>query len=412
MERSYRLLLPFIILSLLNASSFACKYPFEGFGVFMGRLEHFNKTSESQRKIIMDKLYNDLNIRLFRSEYLPQFSTEENRYEIKCTDTKTCAWMTMHSMIGKLPEKDLFISIWSPPYYMKNLRRQLKPEYEDMYHQYLNNVTALVAVDYNTTVSQISLANEPENMFAAWDECTMSAAQLCRLVKAYKEPYFSVCPENAYYWVSEIYRDYSFRGVDCKKTCSIIITHTYQPNLNPLSPNFLSMYYDLKLYPEPESPVWITEVSSTRYLEDHFQMEEAMDLSESIINFVGTTCVQRFYYWLAYIQAKGSGEALIWGVKPLLRHEIKLYYPKKYFAYRHFTRASFRSSSRTLCSTGDYKCLQFDTAKIFLNRQSVPIVLKQNCTLCCTDYNSDWNCSENNTLPSESVCSCQQHGTM
>lgn len=407
MSKSNELIMLLImLLCIAIGSSTDCKYPFEGFGVFLGRLEHFNKTSQAQRELLMDKFYNDLKIRLYRSEYLPQFSQSDNNYKIECTDVKSCSWMSMHSMLGKLPDKDLLISIWSPPYYMKNMARQLKTEYENMYREYLNNITALVATDYNTTVSQISLANEPENMFASWDECTMSAAQMCRLVKNYEEPYFSVCPENAYYWVSQIYKDYKSHGINCQEACKTLITHAYVPNLKFWTPYFGTMYYDLNVHPQPSSPVWITEVSSTQFYEDFHQMMEALDMSESVINFVGTTCVQRFYYWLGYIQAKSSGEALIWGIKKVFHPEITLYYPKKYFAYRHFTRASFGSANRTLCSTSEYKCLQFNNKKVYLNRQKKPVLLGKACNLCCTDSVDDWRCFHNNTLPTESICSC------
>ncbi|XP_074603820.1 uncharacterized protein LOC141857245 [Brevipalpus obovatus] len=394
-----------LIIATLNYCS-CCHFPFQGFGVYLGKLSDLNDTTPLIRKTIIDRVYNDLKIRLFRSEYVHSFSPSEDEYAIECQDKQTCSWITMHSMLSELPEKDLFISIWSPPYYMKNHRRQLKEEYETSYRYYLNNITQLVQDRFNLTVKQISLANEPENMFAAWDECSMSAAQLCRLVQTYEEDRFKVCPENAYFWVSKIYRDYSYQGIDCRKACEIIISHGYKINYNIFSPNFGRVYYDSEIYKEEYrgNPVWITEISSTYLFSEFTQMQEALDLSDSIVNFVGTTCVQRFYYWSTFTKSK-SGESLIWGTKSHHHHVDEIMFPKKYYAYKHFTVAAYGTSNRTDCSTDGYSCLQFDDRKVFVNREIATIDLRSSTKLCCTTDDYDFICQQSDFLPPRSVCS-------
>uniref|UniRef100_T1K012 Glucosylceramidase n=1 Tax=Tetranychus urticae TaxID=32264 RepID=T1K012_TETUR len=390
-----------IINNLLPPVSPTCRYPFEGFGVHLGKLESFNETSADVRASIINLVYNDLLIRNFRTEYLPQFSTKENTYSINCSDVKSCAWITMHSLLSKLPDKSVIVSIWSPPYYMKTFFRHLATEYEEAYYYYITNVTQLIKDQFNLTIDRISMANEPENLIASWDECTMPANQLCRLAQTYDDPIISLCPENAWFSVSKIYLNYSYHGINCRRACRTVVSHGYTLSLNPLF--WGSVYYDTKEYPEDvESPTWITEISSTRILAQYSQMTEAIDFSTSIINFVGITCVQRFYYWLAFTTFP-SGESLIW--YDVTRNKIVL--PKKYYALRHFTMASFDNSGhRFICSTNSYLCLQFTSKTVYVNKGYDKEQINNLCDLCCTTDDHDYRCTASNVLPPRSICSC------
>lgn len=403
-------LIIYLIITLnlqIKLSTGACKYPWQGFGVYLGALGAFNLTDKETQSTILNHLHDDLKLRNYRTEFMPQFSKTDDSYSIDCLDSQSCSWINLHSTFSRLLNQDdisLIVAIWSPPYYMKNVLRGLKSRYEQSYYYYLKNVTSMVQKRFGLKIDQISITNEPENLIATWDECPMSPNQLCRLMRTYNDPLMQMCPENAWYPVSQLYRDYRFGLVDCRSACSIISSHGYELSLNPLH-NFGTVYYDLNVYSEDkQSPVWITEISSTRASSESKQMDEAIDMSISIVNFVGTTCVQRFYYWYAFTDTP-SGESLIW----LDQSTNQLFLPKKYFAYRHFTQASYGSIDRVDCSvSGYYYCLQFkpNGKSIWVNSSSKEKEIGSPCNLCCTSADYDSSCSETNTLPPRSICSC------
>uniref|UniRef100_T1KJA5 Glucosylceramidase n=1 Tax=Tetranychus urticae TaxID=32264 RepID=T1KJA5_TETUR len=381
--------------------SLTCRHPFEGFGVYLGQLDSFNKTSAKLRESIISLVYNDLMIRNFRTEYLPDFSTKDNTYAIECVNVKTCTWITMHSLISQLPNKSIIVSIWSPPYYMKNNARNLKAEYEKAYYYYLTNVTRLVKDKFNLTIDRISIANEPENVFATWDQCVMPANQLCRLIQTYDDPMISLCPENSWFPVSKVYLNYSDQNINCRRACRTFVSHGYMLSLNPSY--WGSVYYDTTIYPEDrKSPTWITEISSTRREAQLDEIGEAIDMSKSIINFVGITCVQRYYYWLAFTSFP-SGESLIWFDSTTKRPSL----PKKYFAFRHFSVASSHPSGyRSICSSSGYLCLKFTTKTVYVNPGYLKKKITNICDLCCTTGDYNYRCMDSDTLPARSVCSC------
>lgn len=205
------------------------------------------------------------------------------------------------------------------------------------------------------------------------------------------------------------------------------------------SPYRLYAYYDPGKYSRFTSkPIWLTEVSSTfpRLPTVANQLKEGLDLATNIVNFVGTSCVQRYYFWSMYTDSD-SGESLIWGnfsENSTLAGDHVFYYPKTYHIYKHFTKASFGgdkyikdckirldpiSSSN---SQEEQLCLKFadkinnTSITVFLNKGDDHVKLEgascvSSSTLCCTAQEFDWWCTavddEPIILPKKSVCSCQ-----
>lgn len=143
-------------------------------------------------------------------------------------------------------------------------------------------------------------------------------------------------------------------------------------------------------------------------------MQEALDLAINIVNFVGTTCVQRYYFWLAYTLG-ASGESLIWGDP-----HGKLILPKKYFVYKHFVQASNTINGSVevkKCNdseaSGGLLCIQFgEKGRIMVNTEfSQKPLGKHECSLlCCTTEIKDNSCDNkgftSSNIPARSVCHC------
>lgn len=215
------------------------------------------------------------------------------------------------------------------------------------------------------------------------------------------------------------------------------------------SPYRFYAYYDPGVYTRfSRKPIWMTEVSSTfpRIPTVANQLKEGLDLAAHITNFVGTTCVQRYYFWSMYTDGD-SGESLIWGnfnQSSLHSHSgnpiSSLYYPKTYHVYKHFTKASYggdksiidckvtRSDHRSHLAKTEQLCLIFHdkivnrSTTVFVNRANESMRLNEtNCVtnspLCCTTLEFDWWCINSQgirdkddasiVLPKKSVCSCQ-----
>uniref|UniRef100_T1KFI1 Glucosylceramidase n=1 Tax=Tetranychus urticae TaxID=32264 RepID=T1KFI1_TETUR len=398
-----------IVILLTSSSEQACDRPFEGFGVHLGQLGSFNKTSYNNQQSVLDHLYADLGLRLFRTEYLSKFSPAEDVYTIDCIDEQTCAWIRMHSLISNYPDVSLFASVWSPPLYMKDRFHQLKSSYEWKYYNYLKNITQQIKHTFGLNIGPISLINEPENVFAPWEHTVMGPRQLCRLIDMYKDELLSVCPENSYFWITKLYLNYRDISTNCYSSCSIISTHGYYVNTNLLSSNRFQVYYDTGQNKHSyDKPIWMTEICSTLPGTKN-SIQEAIDLGVSIVNFIGHTCVTRYYYWLAFTLFP-SGESLIWLTPKTNATGIQqtLFFPKKYFAYRHFTRASFPGNRRVRqCSTDSFYCLTFDNNYVFVNnQQDKAIKLKYEVPLCCTTRENDWICGRYvGLIPPKSICS-------
>jgi len=312
----------------------------------------------------------------------------------------------------RYPNPTLMASVWTPPFYMKDpLLNRLIRSNEPLYYHYLKTVTALIQQKYGLAVERISPVNEPENIFAQWDHCNMNPAQLCRMVTQFNDPLISLCPENSYYWTTQLYLSYTNLIYWCIKSCKTIATHSYRLNIDSGSENFGLASYDLFPYPDIYSnPIWMTEVSSTYNNAQDHQMDDGLDLATSIVNFLGTTCVERYYYWIAYTNGP-SGESLIWG------NASSLTFPKKYFIFKHFTSASYMASQLgpvkiTSCTNHMASCIRFDSSTvIFLNKGNYLVQLEEttdcSCGLCCTTEAEDMSCGFNTAqLPPRSVCTC------
>lgn len=327
---------------------------------------------------------------------------------------------------------------------MKNKAHQLRPKYETSYLHYLKNVTSLIHQQFNISIERISPVNEPENVFATWDHTNMLPGQLCRIIHNYNDPLISICPENSYFWVSRIYDTFnSFNpSLNCSHYCQIMATHAYALNIEKRL-----AYYDLVKYPNRGTTrhIWQTEVSSTYVDASTNEMGEALDMAENIVNFLGVTCIQRYYFWYSYTKGS-SGESLIWGQD----NGTTLYLPKKYFVYKLFINASNTlnngpvkvSSCELPASTpisilhtdtklpknhssqeedeikagNNFACIQFGNVdKVLVNKEydSREIQDSGECrSLCCTTETEDFICSSTEApsshtiIPPRSVCHC------
>lgn len=392
----------------LNWSALAskCSLKFEGFGVFLGSNDHFGRSQPGTEAKVVQIVYESLGIRLFRTSYEQQFSPVVDKYEIKCNDPYTCSWINIHKAVSSYPDVKVFASIWSPPHYMKDEYFNLLPKYETAYLHFIRNITAIVAQDFNINIEKVSPVNEPENVFAPWDHTNMSPLQLCRIIRNYNDPLVSVCPENAWFSLTTTY--YNILG--CIKPCAIKATHAYALNTDLTSPNFKLGYYDLVSYNYrgTTGPIWMTEVSSTYLDSETTQMNEALDLAVNIVNFVGVTCIQRYYFWYAYTKGP-SGESLIWG-----NEGGDLFLPKKFFVYKLFVRASNTTSHAPVdvsdCGAKTFPCIQFGKVdRVLVNKDSSGKTLKVNecVSLCCVTESDDFICFDNKEfLPSRAVCHC------
>ena len=394
--------LSFILVSVYGD----CSKPFQGFGVFLGQSKAFNISSPSVREDVLKSLYYDLGVRLLRSEYPPAFSPSSGVYKISCVDQATCTWITMAKLLSSYSDIEMFISVWTPPTYMLTNASTLKREYETEYINYLGNITSIAESDYNLTISQISFVNEPEYFDAPWAHCFMLPDQVCRLARSMADKRMKVCPETAYFWMA---KSYLIEG-QCNGACSIVATHGYRPWIrgSPISGGpQLRVHYDVDINENGlDEPVWITEMASTlSETEIPNQMDFAFDLATSLVNFVGSTCVERVYHWLAYTQTP-SGESLIWST-----NGTNLVKPKKYFAFRHFTRSSAPGNRKvSTCSTRNYTCLAFDNQLVYINkrRRSIKFDNKRPLpeAICCTEPEADHKCYQKPTeLPPKSICS-------
>lgn len=239
-----------------------------------------------------------------------------------------------------------------------------------------------------------------------------SPHQLCRMVRDFNDPLISVCPESSYFTTSVNFATTS--DPTCLQTCEIFGTHAYRLTIG--GDNSFRVHYDLVRRERGvlnRVPIWQTEVCSTYDNSEDNQMREALDMSINIANYVGYTCIQRYYYWYAYT-LNPSGESLIWG-----NTNGQLTLPKKYFAYKHFTVAAYGGPKLvnkydpqdgvTYVTFGDSKV-------VFVNNYSSAVTVNWsnaiNCvpsTFFCTTELFDWLGSRNDPiiLPAESVCSCE-----
>lgn len=230
------------------------------------------------------------------------------------------------------------------------------------------------------------------------------------MVRDFNDSLVSLCPECAYFKFSVAYSISSYPK--CLDSCGTIATHAYKLSMDPS--NFLLAYYDVVPRARTtfsDKPIWQIEVASTYQNAENKQMTEALDFAMNIANFVGYTCVQRYYFWLSYT-LNPSGESLIWGTL-----NGDLIFPKKYFAYKHFTLAAQGESKMVtkydLMIGVTY--LLFGTLKaVFVNILSTNFIIKwdQNLscltsTFACTTDSYDWLHLENSSvLPAKSICSC------
>lgn len=305
-------------------------------------------------------------------------------------------------------------SIWSPPSRMKTIFNTLPVSQERNFYFFIKNVTKLINEQFGIEIERVSPVNEPENIFAPWENLNMLPHQLCRMVRDFNDSTISICPENAYFTTSLIYANASIPA--CLDTCAVFGTHAYQLILGQNN-NFLA-HYDLtarnRIIPN-HIPIWQTEVCTTSHISaEENPMQYALDLAVNIVNFVGHTCVQRYYFWLSYT-LNPSGESLIWGD---LNGNLTM--PKKYFAYKHFTLAA--SDGSKMVNKFDpitgVSYLTFGESKaVFVNNlnstQTVDWTEEDTSYACyehiCTTNLYDWNLSPQSdtiVLPPESVCSC------
>lgn len=441
---------------LLNA----CDVLFEGFGIHLGSIDHFAVSRPKMVPLVIHRIYNDLGIRCdffyqnsfvsqrnrnyktnvshrhFRTSYESAFSPNRDTYEIVCdSNGRICSWIDLHNEISRYRDFSIMASVWSPPRYMINVTDNTLPEYEERnFHNFIGNITSLMKTTFNITVERVSPINEPENVFAAWEHIRMvskkisfrnffpkiifcfpfasqSAHQLCRMVDDFNDSLITVCPECSYFATSLNFATLSTPR--CLESCEIFGTHAYSLTI---ANNTFRAYYDLvpRVRNIPNSiPIWQTEVCSTYDSAADNQMREALDMAINIANFVGHTCIQRYYYWYSYT-LNPSGESLIWG-----QTNGRLTLPKKYFAYKHFTLAAHGGSK--LVTKYDplngVTYLRFGDSKVvFVNNQSSAVVSNWtnavNCwtdTFYCTTNLFDWHNSRESItiLPAESVCSCR-----
>lgn len=291
---------------------------------------------------------------------------------------------------------------------MKDDYFRLMTTHETAFLHFIRNVTALIKRDFDIEIEKVSPVNEPENIFAPWDHTNMRPLQLCRIIRNFNDSLISVCPENAWFSVTNAY--YNILG--CNQPCAIKATHAYALNTDFTSPNFKLGYYDLISYKYrgTSGPLWMTEICSTYLDADKTQMAEAIDLAINIVNFVGVTCVQRYYFWYAYTK-HFSGESLIWG-----NEEGDLFLPKKFFVYKLFVRASNTTDAPTEVSDCDsinrtmFSCIQFgEMSRVLVNRDANEKQIKSSeCgSLCCVTETDDFICfDDTQRVPSKSVCHC------
>jgi hypothetical protein len=301
----------------------------------------------------------------------------------------------------------------------------LRRDQETAYHYFIRNVTQLIKNQFGISIERVSPVNEPENIFAPWEHTDMSPDQLCSMVNTFNDSLISICPENSYFWVSEIYSE-SGKGTGrptCADACQIFGTHGYTLNVDFTSTNNFKAYYDLTAYERKttqQKPIWQTEVSSTFDNYETEEMQEAIDLAFNIANFLGVTCIQRYYFWYSYTLG-ASGESLTWG-----QYNGSLKLPKKYYAYKHNTLASQATPGPmkvTSCgpeTSSKVKCIKYGEHRaVFSNNVDSNVTVNWKgavqCisgSLCCTTNDADWGCDGNvvnatSILPSKSVCSCE-----
>lgn len=298
---------------------------------------------------------------------------------------------------------------------MKTIFNTLPTSQERNFHYFITNVTKLIDEQFDIEIERISPVNEPENIFAPWEHLNMLPQQLCRMVNDFNDSTISLCPENSYFSTSLIFATASIPA--CLDVCTVFCTHAYQLVLGENN-NFLA-HYDLtardRIIPN-HIPIWQTEVCTTSRNAVERQMQYALDLAVNIVNFVGHTCVQRYYFWLSYT-LNPSGESLIWG-----DIDGNLTLPKSYFAYKHFTLAAASDGAKMVNKfdpiTG-VSYLTFGESKaVFVNNlnstQTVDWTGGEGTSyvcygLICTTDHYDWNLSPKSAtivLPPESVCSC------
>lgn len=389
----------FIILTTSSLCR-ACDEPFEGFGVFLGQLKSFHWTNRSVIDQVLDLLYHDLGIRLFRTEILPEFSERPENIAIECHNDKSCAWIDVHYSFARFEGTKLFASIWSPPHYMKtNFSRLslLRPKWKFRYYEFIKRVAFLAETEYSLNFEKISIVNEPDDIFAMWDHLNMSPMQLCNYLDDFNDPQLRICPETAWFFNMKLFMYFN----SCKKVCDILAAHGYSPNLFEQN-----VHYNTQLNSHHfDRPIWMTEISGPFVQDGEPQMQEAIDLAISVINFVGYSCVSRYYYWLAFTRFP-SGESLVWFDEK--KSEIVL--PKKYHAFKQFSRSSsFQGPvSAYSCSvpSDDYHCLRIGVHTIFVNDKNDPVPTSQHLKLCCTSELYDLECGHHSiSLPPKSVCS-------
>jgi len=393
---------------------YACEVPFEGFGIHLGSIDHFAASPPGTVQKVVDNIYNDLAIRRYRTSIESTFSPRANVYEIVCGSVpRICSWIEVLETISEYPDKSVMASIWSPPSRMKTILNTLPTSQERNFYYFITNVTKLIKKQFGIEIERVSPVNEPENIFAPWEHLNMLPQQLCRIVRDFNDSTISLCPENSYFTTTLIYANSSIPA--CIDTCSVVATHAYQLVLG--ENNNLMAHYDLtardRIIPN-HVPIWQTEVCTTSQNPVENQMQHALDLAVNIVNFVGHTCVQRYYFWLSYT-LNPSGESLIWGDL-----DGNLTLSKTYFAYKHFTLAAFDGSKmiNKLDSITGVSYLTFEESKaVFVNNlnstQTVNWTKDDTSYVCneliCTTDLYDWNLSPDSdtvVLPPESVCSC------
>lgn len=72
----------FGVLALSSKPFLECPFPFKGFGTFVGVLEAFNRIDDATIKALLDWVCHDLEIQLFKTQYLKNWSRNPDQYDM------------------------------------------------------------------------------------------------------------------------------------------------------------------------------------------------------------------------------------------------------------------------------------------------------------------------------------------
>lgn len=305
----------------------------EGFGCFGGRETPF--FADARRDDIMNRLFEDLQLSIMRTEVKPSFSTKpgERNFNMDANldippnapyfnspdqdevKRRSQLWI-LKTAKQRYPHIKIVPSVWSPPYYM--LKKTIKKLAKDYYKEFASFLADYIEAyqTINVPIFAMSPQNEPENILSPWDVCLWLPPDTATFVKNHIKPVFQQRGLDTKIMVGES-ANWGFNSIMLglvnlflggkKQDVDILASHAYSlPNILNKTVNYDTS--PLGILPSGYKSTWITESCATTSFDPSMKM--GLQAAICIHKFLAVSEVNAFIFWLGMIRGN-SNEALI-----------------------------------------------------------------------------------------------------